>query len=65
MKTNTNQPLISKSEVASRLGLTPAGVKNLVLRRAIPSIRLGHRTVRFRWSEVETAVNRYRQREVC
>lgn len=64
MSSNLSEPLITKAEVARRLGLPEIGVKNLVRRRVIPVIRLGHRTVRFRWSEVEAAVDRYRQREI-
>lgn len=65
MNPNATEPLITKSEVALRLGLTEGGVKQLLLRRVIPVIRLGHRTIRFRWSEVVAAVDRYRQNEVC
>ena len=60
MTTNAEQ-LIAKEELSKRLNLSAAGVMNLVHRRAIPFIRLGHRTIRFRWSEVETAIERYRQ----
>jgi len=66
MPTNANQPeqLITKEELASRLSMTPDAIKNLVYRRVIPVLRLGHRTIRFRWSEVEAAINRYHQAEI-
>ena len=66
MATNTTQSeqLITKEELAQRLNLSVDGVKNLVYRRAIPVLRLGHRTIRFRWSEVEAAIERYRQDEI-
>jgi excisionase family DNA binding protein len=66
MASNATQPeeLITKEQLAKRLNLTVAGVKNLIQRRAIPVLRLGHRTIRFRWSEVEVAIERYRQAEV-
>lgn len=66
MATNTAQPeqLITKEELAKRLSMTVDGIKNLVYRRVIPVLRLGHRTIRFRWSEVEVAIERYRQDEI-
>jgi predicted DNA-binding transcriptional regulator AlpA len=64
MATNEPERLITKEELAKQLSMTPAGIKNLVYQRAIPVLRLGHRTIRFRWSEVETAIERYRQAEI-
>jgi excisionase family DNA binding protein len=61
---NETEPLIDIKEVAVRLGLKVRQVRTLVYRKVIPVLRLGHRTLRFRWSEVEQAVNRYRQKEI-
>lgn len=64
MGPNPPEAFITKEAVAKRLGLTPAGVKSLLARRVIPVYRLGHRTIRFRWSEVEEAIARFRQTEI-
>jgi excisionase family DNA binding protein len=45
---------LTKSEVAQKLNLPSTRVvEDLVSRGHLPAIRLGHRTVRFRWSDVE------------
>ena len=57
--------LLTKNQLAQRLGLPSArGVEELVRRKAIPVIRLGHRTRRFLWSDVMQAVGRMTIREV-
>lgn len=58
------EPLIKIAEVATRLGLKRRGVEGMIARKVIPVIRLSARCLRFRWSEVEGAVNRYRQKEI-
>src|ERR1700676_4817511 len=59
MATNATQPeeSITKEQLAKRLSLSVADVKNLVYRRVILVLRLGHRTIRFRGSEVELATS--------
>jgi hypothetical protein len=57
--------LLTKNQLARRLGLPSArGVEELVRRKAIPVIRLGHRTRRFSWPDVLNAVGRLTIREV-
>ena len=45
--------LLTKKEIADRLGLTVRGIECLTARRAIPVIRLSSRCVRFRWLAIE------------
>jgi predicted DNA-binding transcriptional regulator AlpA len=54
------EPLIDIKEVALRLGLKVRGVRSMITRRVIPVLRLSKTCLRFRWSEVEAAINRYR-----
>jgi len=58
------EPLIKIEEVAERLSLSVEGVRKFARRRVIPSVKLGYKCLRFKWSEVEAAVNRYRVREI-
>ena len=58
--------LLTKKQLAERLGLTSTrSVDELVRRRAIPIVRLGHRTARFSWPDVRVAIDRLTVREVC
>lgn len=54
-----NQSLLTKQEIAERLGVGVRAVDGMVRAKRIPFIRLGHRTLRFNWSEVEKAVAAY------
>jgi excisionase family DNA binding protein len=56
--------LLTKSQLAERLGMTVRGVECLVARRKIPVCRLGHRTVRFSWPKVLAALAKLETREV-
>jgi hypothetical protein len=57
--------LLTKNQLARRLGLPSArGVEELVRRKSIPVIRLGHRTVRFDWEKIQTAISRLTVHEV-
>ena len=58
------EPLITIGEVAANLKLTRRGVEGMVARRLIPAVKLSRRCLRFQWSEVETAINRYRVKEI-
>ena len=49
---------LNKLELAERLGITERCVKEMMRRRKIPFLKLGHRTVRFDWAAVEKAVAR-------
>ena len=59
-----NEDLLTIEEVAKRLALKRRGVEKLVARRVIPALKISRRCLRFRWSEVEAAINRYRQKEI-
>jgi excisionase family DNA binding protein len=58
------EPLITIDRVAELMGLSKRGVEKMMARKQIPSVKLSRRCLRFRWSEVEAAINRYRQREI-
>jgi excisionase family DNA binding protein len=58
------EPLITIDRVAELMGLSVRGVEGMVSRKVIPAIKISRRCLRFRWSEVEAAVNRYRQLEI-
>lgn len=50
--------LLTKEELAKKLNLpSTRKVDLLVARKLVPVIRLGHRTVRFRWQDVEDALD--------
>jgi excisionase family DNA binding protein len=55
---------LNKLELAERLGSTKRGVEEMMRRRKIPFLKLGHRTVRFDWGAVEKAVARLEHRAV-
>ncbi len=49
--------LIDKEELRRRLNLPSVRmVEELMRKRKIPYVRLGHRTVRFSWAKVLTAI---------
>jgi hypothetical protein len=57
--------LLNKEEIRQRLNLISLrGVDELVRRRKIPYLRLGHRTLRFSWPAVEAALARLTIKEV-
>jgi len=48
---------LTKSELARRLNLQSTRIVDaMVARGNLPAIRFGHRTVRFRWIDVEKAL---------
>ena len=55
---------LNKLELAERLGITERCVKEMMRRRKIPFLKLGHRTVRFDWAAVEKAVARLEYKAV-
>ncbi len=59
-----DQKYLNKDELAARLGLKKRGVEELMRRRQIPFMKLGHRTVRFYWPAVEKAVAKFELRAV-
>jgi hypothetical protein len=57
--------LLSKEEIRQKLNLISIrGVDELVRRRKIRVVRLGHRTVRFSWPAVEAALKRLTIKEI-
>jgi hypothetical protein len=58
------EDLLTTEQLANKLGLKPRGVQSLAKRRVIPVYRISHSCVRYRLSEVETALERYRTKEI-
>lgn len=58
------QILLTKKQVAERLGITVRGVEGLMARRALPFYRLGNRTVRFDQGDLETWLEKVKVRSV-
>ena len=59
------EELLNKEQLRQRLNLTSVRcVDEMVKRRRIPVIRMGHRTVRFSWPEVEAALEKLTVRAV-
>jgi excisionase family DNA binding protein len=57
--------LLNKEQLRQRLNLTSVRcVEMMVKRRKIPVIRMGHRTVRFSWPDVEAALEKLTVRAV-
>ena len=57
--------LLTKEELASRLSLpSVAIIETLVRKRAIPVIRLGHKTTRFDFPKVRAALDKLTVKEV-
>ena len=54
----------SAKEIADALGLHERTIKSLARRRAIPSIRIGHRTLRFELEKVKTALGKFERKAV-
>ena len=55
---------LNKLELAQKLGITRRGVEEMMRRRKIPFIALGHRTVRFFWPAVEKALARLEHKAI-
>lgn len=67
MTTHDRSPeqLLTKEDLRQRLNLkSTRGVDELVRRRKISVIRLGHRTARFSWPAVQAAIERLTIKEV-
>jgi hypothetical protein len=58
-KPDQKQKLCNAKEMAQMLSLTPYRVKDLARRSAIPSIRLGHRTLLFSPEKVLAALEAF------
>jgi hypothetical protein len=54
---DSTENLLNKEELRLKLNLqSTRGVDELVRRRKIPVVKLGHRTVRFYWPDVQAAI---------
>jgi excisionase family DNA binding protein len=62
--TGQNQRYLTKVELAELLGVTRRVVEDMMRRRMIPYLSLGHRTVRFYWPSVERALSKFEHRAV-
>jgi excisionase family DNA binding protein len=56
--------LLKKHDVARRLRVSERTVDRMVAQRRIPFVFLGERMIRFRWLDVQKALNRMVVREV-
>jgi excisionase family DNA binding protein len=59
-----NDYLLTKQQLADRLGLKVRGIENLVKRRKIPALRISGRITRFSWQRVRAALDRFELKEV-
>lgn len=58
------EQLLKKQDIAQRTKTSLRTVDRWVLERKIPYLNLDKRTVRFRWKDVEEALNRRAVKEV-
>jgi excisionase family DNA binding protein len=56
--------LLTKQQLADRLGLKVRGIESLVGARKIPALRISGRCVRFSWPRVLAALNKFEMKEV-
>jgi len=56
--------LLSKEQLAARLGLRVRGVEALVAARKIPMLKISGRCVRFSWPRVLAALERFERKAV-
>ena len=65
MSQPTTSDLLDKKQLAARLNLPSTRmVDQLMRKRKIPYLVLGHKTVRFDWRKVEAALQKLEVREV-
>lgn len=56
MKNSTGEDLLTLEDLARRLQLHPDTARSLYRRGVIPGLKLGHRTLRFEYSQVIEAL---------
>jgi len=56
--------LPGKADIARYCGVTRRTVDRWIAQRKIPYLKFGYRTVRFRWSDVNRALDRLQVKEV-
>lgn len=59
-----DERFMRRKQMARYLGVSERHLSDLVARRIIPCLRLGHRTVLFDPAKVERALERFEQREI-
>jgi len=59
------EPLLTYAEMAPRINVTERNLRSMVQRRVVPSILIGHRTVRFLESRVREALQKREQKAVA
>ena len=64
MMAGHSRDYLNKLELAERLGITRRNVEEMMRRRKIPFIALGHRTVGFFWPAVEKALGRLEHKAI-
>ena len=57
--------LLTKQQLAERLGISINGLDGLVRKRKIPALKISHRCVRFDWPKVQSALAKFEQKEVA
>jgi excisionase family DNA binding protein len=63
-KTMENDYLLTKDQLAERLGLKRRGVECLIAAKKIPVLRISGRCVRFSWPRVCAALRKFEVEEV-
>jgi len=58
------EQLLNYEQAAAELGLSVRALRELVYKGIVPHLRLGHRTVKFRRSEIERALKKRAVKEV-
>jgi excisionase family DNA binding protein len=58
------EPLPDKRAIAKRYGVSTRTVDRWIAERRVPYIRFGRRCIRFRWPDVERAINRLVVQEI-
>ena len=58
------EPLLNYEQAAGELGIPVRCLRDLVYKGVVPHLRLGHRSIKFRRSEIERALKKRAVREV-
>lgn len=59
MPVKIDSALLTYGELSARSGVPQAKLRRMVAARQLRCIRLGHRTVRFRWSDFLVAAEKH------
>jgi excisionase family DNA binding protein len=57
---NSSDGLLTKKQIAARLEVSPRTVDQYMRDGRLPFLKLGKKTVRFRWADVLEKLNRFR-----